>query len=150
MSKRGLSRLATLVALTLVGFVAPLAASPAGAANFDPDSILRNPRALARYLRLTPAQITTYRQLLGELEAKLVPLRAARRDLYQDLAAALEATSPDACAIGAIQIDIHDLGEQMRQAWEEFDTAFSAILTPQQLARYEALKDAARHFFEGD
>jgi hypothetical protein len=146
MSRRGLYRLVALGAVVL----APLAAGAAVAASFDPDAILRSPRALARYLRLTPAQVTTYRQLLGELEAKLEPLRAARRDLHQDLAAALDSASPDACAIGGIQIDIHELGEQMRQAWEEFDTAFSAILTPQQLARYEALKDAARHFGQGD
>ncbi len=33
--------------------------------------------------------------------------------------------------------------DQIRAAREDFDEAFSALLTPEQLAQYEALKEAA-------
>jgi len=145
MNRKALYRLAALASL-----LAPLVAAAPAAARLDPGAILRDPRLLARYLKLTPAQVATYRQLRGELEAKLKPLRAEQRDLYQDLREALEAASPNACSIGEIQIDIYENGEQMREALEDFDTAFSAILTPEQLARYEALKELARHFAGGD
>lgn len=109
-----------------------------------PAQILSNPRLLARYLRLTPEQVLQQRQLVQALRADLDPLREQRRALREDLRAALDGGSPDACAVGAIVVDLSELRGQIRAELEEFDDAFSAILTPQQLARYEALKEAVR------
>jgi Spy/CpxP family protein refolding chaperone len=41
-------------------------------------------------------------------------------------------------------VQIDGLRDQIREAREDFDEAFSAILTPEQLAKYEALKDAVK------
>ena len=41
-------------------------------------------------------------------------------------------------------VQIDGLRDQIRDAREDFDEAFSAILTPEQLAKYEALKDAVK------
>lgn len=109
-----------------------------------PAQILSNPRLLARYLRLTPEQVQQQRQLVQALRADVEPLRAQRTALREDLRAALEGGSPDACAVGAIVVDLSELRGQIRGELEEFDDAFSDILTPEQLARYEALKEAVR------
>jgi Spy/CpxP family protein refolding chaperone len=109
-----------------------------------PAQILSNPRLLARYLRLTPEQVQQQRQLVQALRADVEPLREQRKALRDDLRAALEGGSPDACAVGAIVVDLSELRGQIRGELEEFDDAFSDILTPEQLARYEALKEAVR------
>lgn len=154
-------RILTAVILTaLVAALALPALAPAGqagqtaqvaeAARPNPVELLNNPRALARYLRLTPAQIETFRQLRQELQSTVQPLREQQRDLREQLYDQLEAASPNACAIGETSIDIHEIGEQIRAALEHFDDEFSAILTPEQLARYEALKELARQLRGGE
>jgi Spy/CpxP family protein refolding chaperone len=115
-----------------------------------PAQILSNPRLLARYLRLTPEQVQQQRQLVQALRADVEPLREQRKALHEDLREALDGGSPDACAVGAIVVDLSELRGQIRAELEEFDDAFSAILTPEQLARYEALKEAARLLRGGD
>ncbi len=110
----------------------------------DPREILTNPRLLARYLNLTPAQVATTQTLFKELQATVKPLREARKGLAEAFYAELEEASPSACDVGAAAIALHENGEKIKDALEVFDQKFSAILTPEQLARYEALKEAAR------
>ena len=144
-------RLLLLATALIALLVLPTAAEAArGTGNASPDDILHNPRLLARYLRLNETQAGTLRELLSQLHATVRPLAQQQKELYEELYEALEAASPDACAIGNIRIDIYELGEQIRDAYQAFDTAFSAILTPEQLARYEALKEAARRFGRRD
>jgi Spy/CpxP family protein refolding chaperone len=122
-----------------------LAQPPAGNRGpRDPESILRNPRALARYLQLTPAQVATAQKLFDELKATVEPLRKAQEGLREDLRDELEAASPNACSVGQSALALHANREKIEDAFEVFDTKFSAILTPEQLAKYEALKEAAR------
>jgi Spy/CpxP family protein refolding chaperone len=144
-------RILTAVVLTaLVAAVAlPLAAAAQRGPAPNPAELLNNPRALARYLRLTPAQVETFRQLRQELQNTVQPLREQQRELREQLYDQLEAASPNACAIGETSIDVHEIGEQIRAAVEHFDDEFSAILTPEQLARYEALKELARQLRGG-
>ena len=103
-------------------------------------AILTNPRALARYLRLSPAQVEQQKALLQALHTEVEPLRGQQKDLQDDLQALLAGANPDACTVGGIVVDINELGDAIRAALAEFDEDFSAILTPEQLARYEALK----------
>ncbi|MFL6196406.1 MAG: Spy/CpxP family protein refolding chaperone [Thermoanaerobaculia bacterium] len=110
----------------------------------DPESILHNPRALARYLKLTPDQVTATQKLFDELRATVEPLRKAQEGLRDDLRDELEAASPNACTVGQAALAVHANQERIKDAFEAFDTKFSALLTPEQLAKYEALKEAAR------
>jgi len=110
----------------------------------DPREILTNPRLLARYLSLTPAQVATTQTLFKELQATVKPLREARKGLAEAFYAELEEASPSACDVGAAAIALHENGDKIKDALEVFDQKFSAILTPEQLAKYEALKEAAR------
>jgi Spy/CpxP family protein refolding chaperone len=130
-----------LLALLILPSLA-LAARPGGGAS--PDEILRNPRLLSRYLKLDAAQVAQLRTFSAELKTALEAVRTARKPLQENLAALLAATNRDPCAIGAAVIALHDNGDQARAALERFDDQFSAILTPEQLAKYEALKAAAR------
>jgi Spy/CpxP family protein refolding chaperone len=133
------------IATALFAFLAlPLLAAAAPGRGGNPADILHNPRALARYLRLTPAQVETTKQLAQTLHNTTKPLYQQIEPLEEQLHSQLDAASPDACAVGNTVVQINGLRDQIRGAREDFDEAFSAILTPEQLARYEALKDAAR------
>jgi Spy/CpxP family protein refolding chaperone len=139
MTRRRLS-----VATALFAFLAlPFLANAAPGRGGNPADILHNPRALARFLKLTPAQIETTRQLAQTLHNTTRPLYQQIEPLEDQLHGQLDAASPDACAVGGTVIQIAGLRDQIRGAREAFDDAFSAILTPEQLAKYEALKEAA-------
>ena len=132
------------IATAIFAFLAlPLLAEAAKRPG-NPGDILRNPRALARYLKLTPAQIETTKQLLQTLHDTTKPLYQQIEPLEEQRRSQLEAASPDACAVGNTLVQIDALRDQIRGAREDFDEAFSAILTPEQLAKYEALKDAVK------
>ena len=119
----------------------PLVASAAPGRG-NPGDILTNPRALARYLKLTPAQIETTKQLFQTLHSTTKPLHEQQKPLREQLRTQLDGA--DACAAGATLLQLEGLKDQIRDARQDFDDAFSAILTPEQLAKYEALKDAVR------
>jgi Spy/CpxP family protein refolding chaperone len=133
------------IATALFAFLAlPLLVNAAPGRGGNPADILRNPRALARFLKLTPAQVETTKQLLQTLHTTTKALYDQVEPLEDQLHGQLDAASPDACAVGNIVVQIDALRDQIRGAREDFDEAFSAILTPEQLAKYEALKDAAK------
>ena len=144
---------ATLFALTaLVALlVLPLAAGAqqSNQKGRDPREILTNPRLLARYLNLTPDQVKTTQDLFKELKAKVEPLRQAQQGLRQTFYTDLEAANPNPCTVGQDAIALHQNEEAIKAAFEDFDKKFSAILTPEQLTKYEALKAAARLFGGG-
>ena len=137
--RRRLSVATTLLAFLALPFLAEATKQPG-----NPADILRNPRALARYLKLTPAQIETTKQLLQTLHNTTKPLYQQIEPLEEQRRGQLDEASPDGCAVGNIVVQIDALRDQIRGAREDFDEAFSAILTPEQLARYEALKDAVK------
>jgi Spy/CpxP family protein refolding chaperone len=114
------------------------------------EEILRHPRALARYLRLTPEQNTTFRTLNQALQADVKPLRDQLGPLQEQLKTQLEAASPDACAAGQTVVAIDAVRDDIRAEVQEFDDAFSAILTPEQLRKYENLKEAAGLYGEDE
>lgn len=107
----------------------------------DPAAILHNPRLLARYLKLTPDQVEKQKALLADLKEEVQPLREQQQPLREDLRDLLEAANPSANEVGNLVIQIDALGDDIREAIADYDDAFSAILTPEQLAKYEALKE---------
>ncbi|HWM93810.1 MAG TPA: Spy/CpxP family protein refolding chaperone [Thermoanaerobaculia bacterium] len=139
MMKRRLSVAIAFAALLALPLLAEAARRPG-----NPGDVLRNPRALARYLKLTPAQLETTKQLVKTLHDTTKPLYEQIEPLAEQRRSQLDEASPDACSVGNTVVQIDGLRDQIRGAREDFDDAFSAILTPEQLAKYEALKDAAR------
>ena len=133
--------------LALVGL--PLLAEAARPPQ-NPGAILRNPRVLARYLKLTQEQIATYKTLREELQADLKPLHPQLKPLKDQLETQLDAAAPEACAVGQTVVALDAVRDDIRAAYEEFDEKFSAILTPEQLEKYEHLKEAAGLYEEED
>ena len=138
------SRQANLILAFLIALLALPLAAQAQRGPRDPREILRNPRALARYLQLTPAQIAAAQKLQADLKAELEPLRENGKQLRDALKAELDAASPNACRVGDALLAVRANEQKIKDALEEYDQKFSALLTPEQLARYEALKEAAR------
>jgi len=142
------ARWTSLLALLLLAV--PLAAQPTidAATRPDAEQLLRRPRLLAKFLGLDPAQTATLQTLVNQLNATLKPLREEQKALYKELHAALDEDSPDPTEVGQIVIDLYDGREDIRAAFQTFDTAFSAILTPAQLAKWNALKAALKFLFD--
>jgi Spy/CpxP family protein refolding chaperone len=138
MKTRSLLTAAAFLALVGLPLLAEAARPPQ-----NPGAILRNPRALARYLKLTPEQVATFKTLREELQADLKPLQTQLKPLQDQLKTQLDAAAPEACAVGQTAVALDAVRDDIRAAYEDFDEAFSAILTPEQLAKYEHLKEAA-------
>lgn len=96
-------------------------------------------RAIARHLKLTPEQLTAAKTLATALRATVGPLQLSIDPLREDLADVLEAASPNACAAGAIVVQIDGIHDQIGEAREEYQEDFAALLTPAQLARYQEI-----------
>jgi Spy/CpxP family protein refolding chaperone len=147
MMQKTKSLLTAAAFLTLVGlpFLAEAARPPQ-----NPGAILRNPRALARYLKLTQEQVATFKTLQQDLQADLKPLHQQLKPLQDQLKTQLDVAAPEACAVGQTAVALDGVRDDIRAAYEDFDEAFSAILTPEQLAKYEHLKEAAGLYEEDE
>ena len=98
---------------------------------------------LARYLSLTEAQKTQVQQLQEKTRESMEPLFAERRQLVEQVEAALDGNA-DAATVGAAVIAAHEQGKKIRAAHEQHEAELEAILTPAQLERWRALKEARK------
>jgi periplasmic protein CpxP/Spy len=101
---------------------------------------------MAEYLDLTEQQQASARQLFQSFAEKARSLREGQRGVREQLRTALDAPNPDPAQVGRLVIQMHDTGEQVRAARQEMDKSFAALLTPEQRAKYDALKDARDSF----
>ena len=129
---------AALAALLLVPAIAEAAQR-----RPTPQEILHSPRLLARYLNLTDAQQAQAQPLFTTLGNTLRSINEQEKRVREQLATELAKPTPDACTAGGYVVQIDGFVEQAAAALRTFDTAFSAILTPEQLAKYNALKELA-------
>ena len=133
---RTLAALAALLLIPALASAAPRRPSPA--------EILHSPKLLAKYLNLSATQVTQEEALFKTLNETLKGIREQEKTLRDQLPAELDKPSPNACTAGGYVVGLHDLYEDAEAALHAFDTAFSAILTPEQLAKYNALKELVR------
>jgi Spy/CpxP family protein refolding chaperone len=94
---------------------------------------------LAKALNLTDAQKAAAKPLQDEFMATVKPLFADLEAKHQAVHAALEANA-DAATVGEAAIAAHAVELQIKAAHEKFATAFAALLTPDQLTKFNALK----------
>ena len=132
-----------VLAFALAALLIPTLALAREGRGASPGEILRSPKLLAKYLHLTDAQVTQEQALFKTLGDALKALHDQEKTLREQLGTALGGGNPNACDVGALVIQIDGLHDQAKAALQKFDRDFSAILTPEQLAKYEALKDAA-------
>jgi hypothetical protein len=138
-----LSLLALPLAAQTVASESDATSAKAGGADY----ILTHPRALSKYLHLSSDQNTQFQALWTALQTSVTALRTARAPLCDQLRTDLAGT-PNPATVGMDSIDLFTNKEAIHAARQTFDTAFSAILTEDQLARYDALKQIA-HFDNG-
>jgi Spy/CpxP family protein refolding chaperone len=138
-----MQRRATIALALTALLLVPALAMAAREQRPSPEQILHSPKLLARYLNLTAAQVTQEEALFKTLGDALKSIHDQEKTQRDGLAAELAKASPDACTAGGFVVKIDALYEQAAAAVRAFDTAFSAILTPEQLAKYNALKELA-------
>jgi Spy/CpxP family protein refolding chaperone len=97
---------------------------------------------LAKTLSLTADQQTAAKKLHEDLAAKAQPLMAQHRQQMQEIHALLDGGSADAADIGQKTIDAHATGQQLKALHDDFTTKFSALLTPDQLTKFQQLQAA--------
>lgn len=102
-----------------------------------------DPDRLADYLSLTEAQKTQVQQLREKTKATVEPLFQEHRQLREAVRTALE-NDADAATVGKAVIAAHEHREKMRAVREQHEAELEALLTPEQLARWQALKDARK------
>ena len=141
----------TSCALALAGLLSALAlpasAATAAAPNADSSSayfLLHHPRALAKFLHLSASQTTQTVAFYNTLQQTAEPLRQARPPLCTQLIADISANPPQPTAVGNDAVNLYNVKQQIIAARHAFDASFSAILDPNQLAIYDALKTIAQ------
>jgi Spy/CpxP family protein refolding chaperone len=147
---KSLRVLASVAVLALLAL--PLAAQSA-AYDFDAQKpgpnagsaeyILTHPKALSKYLGLSSSQDTQLQSLWKTMETSIQALRTARGPLCTQLRTDLAANPQNASAVGTDTINLFNNKKGVGAARATFDTAFAAILTPDQLTKYNTLKQIA-------
>jgi protein CpxP len=136
-----------LVAAPLLAADPPAGPAPAGQAPHGP---------LAGYLRclrvvdLTEVQKADVKALLEAARPKLEALHVTLRADREALRAAVTATPPDPCLVGAaflkVEADVKAIGDELKAV----RTAIEALLTPEQKAKLEGCLKAPKPNAEDD
>ncbi|KDA53455.1 hypothetical protein EG19_04410 [Thermoanaerobaculum aquaticum] len=100
--------------------------------------------AVARFLQLTPEQVTQWEALLTTLRETVAPLEEQLRGLEGQLAELLKQENPDAAAVGALVIQIKGVREAIAQAHRQYVNGFEAMLTSEQTAKLRFIRQAER------
>jgi Spy/CpxP family protein refolding chaperone len=139
-------RTALLTAVLLTLLALPVAADHAASGQNDLlASLAARPGLLVQALRLTHSQTDTLKTLITTLQNTIKPLATANHTLDQQIQTALGSPAPDNCAIGKLVVTRHQNELAIAAAFVKFDHDFSAILTPDQLARYQRIKNLLNH-----
>ncbi len=93
------------------------------------------------YLDLSDEQIEAAAAIRESVHAEMTATRDERGTLRDELKAALESDDPDATAVGQLVIELHGLRQHTRATLEGAESAFAAILTAEQLEKWENFKE---------
>ncbi len=138
-----MSKPKTLVLALLLGSLCVLPAfadrGGPGTAGFG-DGALTDPRLLSHYLNLSAAQKTQLQGFLKTLQTAVQSVRTAQGPLCQTLRTDVAAAHPNPTTVGDDYLALIDNQDKVKTALTAFDTSFSAILTADQLTKYDHLK----------
>lgn len=130
-----------LIALVMLTTAAAVARGPEGDGGHRGGARMMNVERLAEYLSLTDAQKTQVEQLREQLKQTTEPLREEQKRLREAVETALD-NKADAATVGAAVIAAHDNREKLKAAFEQHGAELEEMLTPAQVTRWRALKDA--------
>ena len=103
-----------------------------------------NPRAIARYLKLTTAQQDQTQSLRQALRTAVDPLQAQLEPIREQIDTALDAAAPNACSVGGLVVQADGIHDQIANLRDDFEDDFEALLTPDQLVKWQALQVVCR------
>jgi Spy/CpxP family protein refolding chaperone len=107
---------------------------PAAGPQQPPDEALKD------VLGLTDAQLAQLHTLLDSRRTAAEALRAQIEAAQKAVHDAVEAATPDPTAIGNAILALQNLQKQVQSANESFKASFTAILTADQKAKYDAIE----------
>ena len=102
--------------------------------------LLHHPAVLSKFLNLSTDQNTQFKTLWQTARQTIQPLRQARGPLCSAYQADITAPNPSPGQVGQDAIALFENKQAIRDAKQTFDTGFSAILDPTQLASYDTVK----------
>lgn len=95
---------------------------------------------LARMLDLSADQRSAAKELSEEFAAQAEPLWTSARDQRRQVHEMIEGANPDATAIGAHMIAVHQTHQQLKALHDSFDAKFSALLDAEQREDFEKMR----------
>lgn len=101
-------------------------------------------QVVAKYLQLTPDQVSAWQQINKDTAAVVQPLAANARDLRSQLDAALNAATPDPASIGQLAVSLHAVQALIRSARQSAQNQRLAVLNADQRAKFAAFQAAAQ------
>jgi Spy/CpxP family protein refolding chaperone len=134
------------VAIATLTFSLAALAQPAGGRRgpMGPGGRTDHIDQLKTYLSLTDAQVETLRsaqqQQREAMRASFTELRAKQKALR----AQTQSGTSDPAAVGQLMLDMQATRAKMRAARQEVNDQLAASLTPEQKAKLQTLKDAAK------
>ena len=93
-----------------------------------------------RALNLTDDQKAQLKSMREQQREAMKPVFEQQRALREQIRAALESAKPDATRIGQLEIQSHQLRLQMKAEHEKAMAAFANVLTPEQKAQWEKMR----------
>ena len=127
-----------IITITLIVLISTIA-SAQQPRRMRPDGPPPPPPRLDEFLNLTPDQQTQIDALHQSQRATVEPLFEAKRAEDEKLRAMLESPAPDPTAIGRQVLAIHAIDQQIKAAHDATEQKVSALLTPDQRVRFEAM-----------
>ncbi|HXH91852.1 MAG TPA: Spy/CpxP family protein refolding chaperone [Thermoanaerobaculia bacterium] len=100
---------------------------------------------IASALNLSTDQKVQWDAIHSQLEASVKPLLDQHRAAEQQLQAAAEATNPDATAVGRAFLAMRAIDKQIQATHESTHAKLTAILTPDQKAKFDAMHAKMEH-----
>ena len=102
-------------------------------------------RVLARILKLDEPQMAEVDALAEQISASLGPIREEFRTRASALRDELALEDPDPCLLGQVFLEVENLKAEIIETTGSFADTFSGILNPEQLEKWETMKDRFRH-----
>ena len=101
-----------------------------------------------RALNLTEAQREQLKNMREQQREAMRPVMEQQRALRKQIREALESGNRDAARIGQLEIQAFELRQQMKAAREKQHAAFLGILTPEQKAQWEKMREERKERME--
>jgi len=134
---RTLGILAAVAAVGTLGWAQPFRGRGPGDGDGPPQFRLQR---MAKVLELTEAQQEQARALFEQQRPNAEEARKAMREHQAQVDELLSAPNPDPTAVGDAVIALRQLREQHKADRESLEEAFKAILTPEQLSKWEVVQ----------